>query len=124
MDMNQAREGKVTATDINNALTNVQTLLTRYEKHIRDCLPIAEAEKPKLRHADYGLNCNGVPFFINRDMIQWVKAIGRPNASLEGNETMTKAVVFGNLEEDLAAIAEELPEFTTDVQIETVVVKD
>ena len=85
MDMNQAREGKVTATDINNALTNVQTLLTRYE---------------------------------------WVESIGRPNAYWEGNETMTKAVVFGNLEEDLAAIAEELPEFTTDVQIETVVVKD
>ncbi len=52
MDMNQIREGKVTATDINNALTNVQTLLTRYEKHIRDCLPIAEAEKPELRHGE------------------------------------------------------------------------
>ena len=117
MDMNQIREGKVTATDVSNALTRVQTLLTEYEKHIRDCLPPAEAEKPKLEHGDYGTATrNGNPLTW-----VWVEGTCFP---FHTSYHETSAINYydegeldnisckGNIDADLKAIAEPLTDMT------------
>ncbi len=72
-----------------------------------------EAEKPELTHGAFGLNANGLPFVIDGKAIRWMVDRGPSESPLEGNETMPKAIVFGNLTEP-TALQEDLTSFKTD----------
>ncbi len=108
----QAHKGNVTATDVSDALTNAQTLLTEYVEHIRNCLPSAEAEKPELRHWDFGYDHTGIECIA-------VNVCGEGMRQCSGNRLWKgtddghckPVTILGNLKEvfdDLKAIAEPL----------------
>ena len=105
--LEQAYKGKVTASDVDNALTNVQTLLTEYANHIRSCLP-AEAEEPKLRHGDYGLSLTGSHprLYVYDNGIRWAN-----QSYVEGHDCIPGNPILGNIFDDLKAMAEDLTEF-------------
>ncbi len=116
MNMKEVRNGKVTATDVSNALTNVQTLLTRYEKHIRDCLPPAEAEKPKLRHGDYGTAGTGRHVVIvkgSNGRLEWACGDGFRDCTVAKVEKY-RFPILGNIFDHVKAIVEPLEDFIMD----------
>ena len=83
--------------------------ITELESHL------AEAEKPKLKHGDYGHDEDGGDRFV---VIEQSTLFGSPkafyanqNGQVDVNESTVSRIRLGNIFDDLKALAEPLKEF-------------
>jgi hypothetical protein len=87
--------------------------LAKFDKSIADLeKQLAEAEKPKLRHGDYGVSCNGSLFFVQGETVFWLNAGGV--ASSISPERFGTAGRLGNLIDEIKALGEERTEWKLD----------
>ncbi len=121
MNVEQAHKGDVTCTDVQNALTNAQTLLTKYVEHIRNCLPLAEAEKPEWKDGDYGLAIqkrgadSGVRSFIFVGGSIYYNTRTYDEESVLSDRNYYDYVRLGNIFDDLKELLKPLYYFKADV---------
>lgn len=89
----------------------VAETLVKFDKSIADLeKQLAEAEKPKLRHGDYG--CDGSLFFVQGETVFWLNAGGV--ASGISPERFGTAGRLGNLIDEIKALGEERTEWKLD----------
>ncbi len=84
---------------------------------------LAEAEKPKLRHGDYGYDIHNQPcaamevFETNGPRITGPSTVCSALCNISEGTVYKPKVILGNIFDDLTAIAEPLKEFKTDVHL-------